>query len=487
MKTSLGSQDINALVAPLADAEQRFARHFPGESGARQPVHTVYGGAHLFKAGTAKKLGDLALRALATYAPDPFALARAIDLPGASTLPSALGEADAVAKAVRENPELARRTDRHAALAVVIYDRIKDKLAREPVEDYRIDFEDGYGNRPDAEEDAHAVAAADETAKGMSEKVLSPFLGIRIKPLSAELRARSIRTLDLYVTALAEKTSGKLPDNFVVTLPKVIMPEQVVALRGLFEALEKKTGLLPGALKMELMIETTQSVILAADGMAPACGRLVAAAERPMRGLGAPRHLRLHRQSCNVTAALPERPVIPSCDVRQATSCRSALAGTGIWTSPTAPPPIMPVAPHAQAPDGPARLAPRRRWPSQPGEPCSVRLEAALRRRPARAARGGYYQGWDLHPAQLDHAATPRWYSVLPGRARRRRPTGYAAVRREARRRPRCSANVFDDAATGQGLAQLLPARAERAAPSPRTRLPGCRGCPPKSSPRVRS
>lgn len=107
MKTSLGSQDINALVAPLADAEQRFARHFPGESGARQPVHTVYGGAHLFKAGTAKKLGDLALRALATYAPDPFALARAIDLPGASTLPSALGEADAVAKAVRENPELA--------------------------------------------------------------------------------------------------------------------------------------------------------------------------------------------------------------------------------------------------------------------------------------------------------------------------------------------------------------------------------------------
>ena len=71
MKTSLGSQDINALVAPLADAEQRFARHFPGESGARQPVHTVYGGAHLFKAGTAKKLGDLALSALATYAPDP--------------------------------------------------------------------------------------------------------------------------------------------------------------------------------------------------------------------------------------------------------------------------------------------------------------------------------------------------------------------------------------------------------------------------------
>ena len=35
--------------------------------------------------------------------------------------------------------------------------RVVDKLKREPIEDYRLDFEDGYGTRPDAEEDGHAA------------------------------------------------------------------------------------------------------------------------------------------------------------------------------------------------------------------------------------------------------------------------------------------------------------------------------------------
>ncbi|MCK6533449.1 MAG: aldolase/citrate lyase family protein [Polyangiaceae bacterium] len=438
MKTSLGSQDINALVAPLADAEQRFARHFPGESGARQPVHTVYGGAHLFKAGTAKKLGDLALRALATYAPDPFALARAIDLPGASTLPSALGEADAVAKAVRENPELARRTDRHAALAVVIYDRIKDKLAREPVEDYRIDFEDGYGNRPDAEEDAHAVAAADETAKGMTEKVLSPFLGIRIKPLSAELRARSIRTLDLYVTALAEKTAGKLPDNFVVTLPKVIMPEQVVALRGLFEALEKKTGLLPGALKMELMIETTQA-ILAADGRA-SLPSLIDAGEG--RVVSAHFGTYDYTASCNVTAAHQSIKHL-SCDFAKHVM-QVSLASTGIWMSDGATT-VMPIAPHAQPKDGPA-LGPKQMAENLESVQRAWKLhyDNALH-----GLVGGFYQGWDLHPAQLitRYAAV---YSFFLGGLDAASDRLRNFVDRAAQ--ATLVGDLFDDAATGQGL-----------------------------------
>jgi hypothetical protein len=34
-------------------------------------------------------------------------------------------------------------------LAAPVYSRVIEKLKREPVEDFRIDFEDGYGNRPD--------------------------------------------------------------------------------------------------------------------------------------------------------------------------------------------------------------------------------------------------------------------------------------------------------------------------------------------------
>ena len=112
---------------------------------------------------------------------------------------------------------------------------MQEKLQREPVEDFRIDFEDGYGNRPDEEEDGHAESAAAEVAKGMEASTLPPFIGIRIKPFNEELRARSIRTLDIFVSTLLEKAGGKLPENFVVTLPKITIPEQVTALADIFD------------------------------------------------------------------------------------------------------------------------------------------------------------------------------------------------------------------------------------------------------------
>jgi len=438
MKTSLGPQDVASLTAPLADAEKRFAKHFPGETGSRQPVHTVYGGAHLFKAGTAKKLGDLALRSLATYAPDPFTLARALDLPGASTLPSNVAEGEVVAKAVRENPELARRADRHAALAVVIYDRIKEKLGREPVEDYRVDFEDGYGNRPDAEEDGHALAAAEETAKGMAENVLPPFIGIRVKPLSAELRARSIRTLDLYVTALAEKTGGKLPDNFVITLPKVTMPEQIVALRGLFAALEQKTSLAPGALKMELMIETTQS-ILDAGGRA-SLPALIDAGEG--RVVSAHFGTYDYTASCNVTAAYQSIKHL-SCDFAKHVM-QVSLASTGIWMSDGATT-VMPIAPHVQGKDGPPLSAKQQ----------AENLESVHRAwklhydNAMHALVGGFYQGWDLHPAQLVTRYAAVYAFFLGGLdTASDRLTNFIARAAQAT----LVGDLFDDAATGQGL-----------------------------------
>ena len=154
-----------------------------------------------------------------------------------------------------------RQENKPVWLALTIYKRVGEKLRREPVEDFRIDFEDGYGNRPDDEEDGHAAAAASEVAEGITKGTLPPFIGIRIKPLTEELRERSFRTLEIFVRTLLDKTGGNLPDGFVITLPKITIPEQVSALADFFELLEKETGLAAGSLKLEMMIETTQSII----------------------------------------------------------------------------------------------------------------------------------------------------------------------------------------------------------------------------------
>ena len=160
MQTSLTHESTHEIFARLLEAERHFAARYPGDPARRQPVHTLYGGAHLFKAETCRKMGELARRALTTYAPD------------AATFASIFGIAG-------------------EALAQTVYTRVLDKLGREAVEDFRIDFEDGYGNRPDAEEDGHAISAAAEIARGLAAGTLPPFIGIRIKALTAELRARS--------------------------------------------------------------------------------------------------------------------------------------------------------------------------------------------------------------------------------------------------------------------------------------------------------
>ncbi len=148
-----------------------------------------------------------------------------------------------------------------------------EKLGREPVEDFRLDFEDGYGNRPDAEEDGHAESSAIEVARGMAAGQLPPHIGIRIKPLNAESYKRSIRSLDIFVSTLAEKTSGKLPAGFVVTLPKVTSAAQVEALVTIFEKLEAVLGFGPEELRMELMIETPQSILNEQGAMRAAAAR----------------------------------------------------------------------------------------------------------------------------------------------------------------------------------------------------------------------
>ena len=177
-------------------------------------MHVVYGGGHLFRAETAAKLAEVARRALAESAPDPAALDAAIGL---------------------------------GPLAEPVYRRVSAKLAHAPVEDFRIDFEDGYGTRSDGEEDRDVAIAAREVAKGHAAGTLPEYLGIRVKPLTEELRARSLRTLRLFLATLLESAGG-LPPNFVVTLPKITSPEQVTTLVQAFDAFESSHRLAAKAL-----------------------------------------------------------------------------------------------------------------------------------------------------------------------------------------------------------------------------------------------
>jgi citrate lyase beta subunit len=399
--TTISQESMQEITRGLQSSLAAFTSRYPGESPRRQPVHTVYGGAHLFKSDTAPRLGTLAMRSFETYAPDAQIFAQSLELPH--------------------------------KLADTIYERVREKLAREAVEDFRIDFEDGYGTRPDEEEDGHAVSAARETAKGLEAGTLPPFIGIRIKTFSEELHARSIRTLDLFLTTLAEQTGGRLPENFVVTLPKIVSPMQVATLADIFDLLEPKLGLPTGSLKMEMMVETTQSIINErGESNLPqlldaARGRCVAA------------HFGTYdyTASCSITAAYQDM-LHPACDFARHVM-QVSFGGTGIWLSDGATN-IMPVAPHR-------------------GE-LSAEQEAENRNVVHRAWKlhyqhvrhsltNAFYQGWDLHPAQFPTRYAAVYTFFLEGLDQAsERLSNFVAKAAQAT----LVGDVFDDAATGQGL-----------------------------------
>ena len=406
MKTSLSDDSMREVTSSLQEANHAFALKYPGETGRRQPVHTVYGGAHLFKADSARRLGALARRSLEQYAPDPASFAKAIGLPG--------------------------------ALEQTIYTRVLEKLEREPVEDFRIDFEDGYGNRPDVEEDGHAEMAASEVAAGLDAGTLSPFIGIRIKPLTEELRVRSLRTLDIFVSTLAAKSGGRLPENFVVTLPKITVPEQVRALAKIFAELESANNLASGSLKMEMMIETTQSIINHRGEihlpllLEAAEGRCVAA------------HFGTYdyTASCSITAA-HQHMMHPACDFARH-MMQVAYAGTGIWLSDGATN-IMTVAPHRATEAGPELT------PQQTEENRTVvwRAWRLHYEHIQRSLTNAFYQGWDLHPAQFPTRYAAVYAFFLDSlEAASERLSNFV----EKAAKATLVGDVFDDAATGQGL-----------------------------------
>lgn len=433
MKFSIPENESAALLHQLQTANLRFQQTYPGDKPDRQPVHTVYGGANLFKSDTCVKMGAIALKNLQTYAPDFVTLARVLQLEGHEHLPHTLSDIEALTQKLHKMSADDRKKE-PAWLSYTIYHKIIHKLQTEAVEDFRIDFEDGFGNRSNEEEDATAVQAATELAKGMQQKTISPFIGIRIKPFTEDLKHRGVRTLDIFITTLLEKTNGILPPNFVVMLPKVTIPEQVITLVRLFELLEKANGLEAGLLKMETMVEATQ-IIMDEEGRNPLL-RIIKASEG--RCIAAHFGTYDYTASCGITARY-QTMAHAVCDFAHHMT-KVALAGTGIFLSDGATN-VMPVGVHR-------------------GEKLSFEQMAENRDSVHRAWRtgfhhtmhsliNGFYQGWDLNPAQLPmrYAATYNFFLSSYEDAVYRLKT---FVERTAI--STLTKDIFDDAATGQGL-----------------------------------
>src|ERR1700760_2219547 len=174
---SIKDSEKDNLLRSLATANRAFQVNYPGDRPDRQPVHTVYGGANLFKHDTCVRMGGIALKSLRTYAPNFVELARALLLEGHQDLPQTERGVEELDRQLEGMSEEQRRKEK-AWLPWSVYNKVIRKLETEPVEDFRIDFEDGYGNRPDAEEDAVAISSAGEVAMGMKNETLSPFIGI---------------------------------------------------------------------------------------------------------------------------------------------------------------------------------------------------------------------------------------------------------------------------------------------------------------------
>ena len=433
MKLSIPESRKEELFNELKKANLEFQQIYPGDKPDRQPVHTVYGGANLFKSDSTLRMGKTALKSFLTNISDFAELGRILMINGYKELPSdknKIQELDEKLKTLSQ-PE-ARKNG--AWLSWAVYHKIIKKLETEAVEDFRIDFEDGFGNRPDEEEDQTAINAALELANGMKEGTISPFIGIRIKPFTEDLKYRGVRTLDLFLTTLLEATNGQLPDNFVVMLPKVTIPQQIETLVKFFEIIEQQFHLQDGTLKMEMMVEATQAV-MDSEGRNPLLGLI-----RAGKGRCIAAHFGTYdyTASCNITARY-QTMGHPVCDFAHHMT-RVALGGTGIMLSDGATN-VMPVGPHKGENLTEAQLKENKEVVHKAWKTGYDHTMHSL--------INGFYQGWDLNPAQLPmrYAATYVFFLESYDDAVLRLKNFV-----EKTAQATLTGDVFDDAATGQGL-----------------------------------
>lgn len=380
---SLDDGDLADIDRRLADTDELLTTEYPGDDGSRQPVHTVYVPADRFTPDLASQWGAAAADAVASFG-DTAGLATEVGL----------GE-----------------------LAASVAPLVDAKLRTEPIEDLRLDFEDGYGDRGDEAEDADAVAAAERVAAAVTGGTAPPFVGIRFKSFEAPTRRRGLRTLDLFVTTLAE--AGDLPDGLVLTLPKVTTVAQVEAMAEVCERLERTLGLAEGRLRFEVQMETPQ-LIIAADGTVPVATLLHRAGGRVSA---------LHYGTYDYSASLQIAAAYQSMEHSAADFAKHvmqvAAAETGVRLSDGSTN-VIPVGDAEHVMDA---------W----------RLHARLVRR---SLEHGFFQGWDLNAAQLPtrFLATYAFY----------REGLDAATRRLHNYLHGADAAIMDEPATARALARYV-------------------------------
>jgi citrate lyase beta subunit len=381
-ESSFSTSDLARIEAQLAATDQLLERSYPGDNGSRQPVHTVYVPADRFTPRLAADWGAQALTTAEAHG-------------GLEKLGTLLGQ--------------------DAELAAAVASRVQAKLESEPIEDLRLDFEDGYGDRGDEAEDADAVAAAQAVAAAVAAGTAPPFIGIRFKCFEAPTRARALKTLDLFVSTLA--AAGELPAGLVLTLPKVTTVAQVQAMDFAVSRLEEVHGLPAGRLRFEVQVETPQ-LILGPDGTSP-----VAQLPHVVPG----RVSALHYGTYDYSASLQISAEYQSMEHPVADFAKEvmqlAVAGTGIRLS-----------------DGSTNIIPvgdnvENAW----------QLHGRLVRR---SLERGYYQGWDLHAAQL-----PSRFSATYAFYRQGLPAAAARLRNYVER---TEGGVMDEPATARALAAFV-------------------------------
>jgi citrate lyase beta subunit len=367
--------ELDRRLAPV-DAARLFG--FPGDRPVRQPVHTCYVPADAVVPGLAATWGEAALAALDEHGLPDLGL----------------------------DPELVEQ----------VLPRVRAKLATEPVEDLRVDAEDGYRGGPGAEDGDVRAAAAALAADALAGAAPTWF-GIRARSLELGHRHRGVRSLDLFLATLgADYGARTRPLRAIVTLPKVTDVEQVRAFLPVLEALEAAHGV---ALDLELQVETPQAVI-GPDGTVTAA-RMVHAAGGRLLGL--------HYGTYDYSAALGIAAAHQSSDHPAADFAKQAMqvavAGTG-----------------ARAVDGSTNVLP---VGTREQVHAAWRLHAGLVRR---ALERGFYQGWDLHPAQLvtRYTATYAFFrAALP-----------AAAGRLAAYLDGTDSGILDEPATARALASVV-------------------------------
>jgi citrate lyase beta subunit len=384
-ETLISDQLADLLTERLAAADAELRDRYPGDPGTRQPVHTVYVPADRFSAAVPAGWGAAALELLEKHARTPEDLSAATGMP----------------------PELVAN----------VLPRVRAKLGREPVEDLRVDFEDGYGHRPDDEEDRAARQVAEQLAHGAEAPTAPPFVGIRFKSLEAATRRRGLRTLELVVAGLLD--GGGLPDGFVLTLPKVTSVAQVEAMAEVCSRLEAAYGLPSGRLRFEIQVETPQAV-LAPDGTATVARMIPAAAGRCVG---------LHYGTFDYSAALGIAAAHQSLDHPSADHAKAVLqvaaAGTGVRLS-----------------DGSTNVLP---VGDRDAVHAAWRLHARLVRR---SLERGFYQGWDMHPGHL-----PTRYLATYAFFRGNLPEAASRIRAYLRH---AAGGVMDEPATARALATAV-------------------------------